>query len=1237
MVLFAAVLAAVPLRSAHAAAGTIDVLVSASTDDAEENSFGEMYLTSSDLELTTDSGRGVQTVGFRFASVDIPQGATITNASVTFEVDETSSESTNLQIAAERSANAATFTSNARNLSSRSKTNATVAWSPGAWRQVSDKEVTPDLSSVVQEITNRLDWRQGNALAFIVTGTGKRVAESYDGERSNAPRLRISYETNVAAPPTPVPVEKLDTPVVAPGSVQGENVIFNWSEIDDRVEYHVQYTLPNGQVRFDATPATRYPVPINGEVGDFCLVVRAVAPGRDSDLSNRSCATVFPPFGGGEGGEEQNVEAAVVSSSDDAEERATGSVSLTSSDLELTTDSGRGVQTVGMRFGSVDVPAGATITNAIITFETDETSSESTNLTFAAQAAGNPPTFTTSQRNLSFRPRTNATVRWAPPAWNTVSQRHDTPDLSRVVQEVVDRGDWRARNAMVFLVTGTGKRVAESYDGERNAAPRLKITYTTGAPAVPAPTAIVSPRLIGDGFTTSWRTADPDAGQEYEVQWALDGVTFDQGGRQSSGASLDAEPPASTGQVCGQARTHVDGQPPSDWSSRYCFQFAGAYDPPTWTADPVTVVGSTATVRWTRASRSPSWAQHQVRWTKDGYTVKTELIRSGQTSASHTEQGETARLCATIETFGSGNRLSSVETEPRCGNINPLFSVLYRLPVERADGLIDVPIYAEPGPDGLIGFVAVGEYDPSMLEVVKCDPELNFTVFSCVPNDDGAFSLLLSDSESGTLRSTTQVATLRLRPLRTGTSFLSFEVESGNDTRGLTHGFGGTVRVNNADPVSDLGDWDGTTEILENSLQIDGGGDIEINAIEPQQAEDGLLYGDVDCSGEREIRDALIMIQVIGNVIDEDHPDAECFAIAADINRSGGGDEADVQLVLECLIGFGFSECDMVIVSELVLNFRLTKPQIDNFQSEWTVEGIDRDFSGLSISANTDGRANIVMMVTNGNQRIMFGTDCACDTQELTPYDLKDYIRADEGRDISTPSDTEGVTWMSSGSQGGEYKHTIAVLEEDRNEINIIEFCETCAGTKIEFVASYLLAALPPGGDALEALVYAGTDVNAAGLDSYVFFVGDEVTGTIHRVLLPIPLPGAGPVELVTVEGVTHSWDVTGGPLDEVTGLSTVPGYEHVLVGVADDGDWPDEQPGFVFAVDLRDANGDLMDAGTVGSATLITAELGEELVAGRRGPFHQPEGVVLKTETSGWIATEGAPSRVGSIVADPQ
>jgi hypothetical protein len=51
----------------------------------------------------------------------------------------------------------------------------------------------PNIVSVIQQIVNRSDWSNGNSLVIIITGTGERVAESYNGSSSGAPLLHVEY------------------------------------------------------------------------------------------------------------------------------------------------------------------------------------------------------------------------------------------------------------------------------------------------------------------------------------------------------------------------------------------------------------------------------------------------------------------------------------------------------------------------------------------------------------------------------------------------------------------------------------------------------------------------------------------------------------------------------------------------------------------------------------------------------------------------------------------------------------------------------------------------------------------------------------------------------------------------------------------------------------------------------------------------------------------------------------
>jgi hypothetical protein len=170
----------------------VEVRVGASADDAEEGAHGGMDLSSGDLELVQESTR--QTVGIRFRHVPIARGATIVHAWVQFQVDEKSTDTTNLVIHGEAADEAAVFRSRTHDISSRPRTQATTSWIPKPWSVVGAAGVdqrTPDLAPVVREIVGRSGWASGNALALIVTGSGKRVAESYEGTHAGAPLLHV--------------------------------------------------------------------------------------------------------------------------------------------------------------------------------------------------------------------------------------------------------------------------------------------------------------------------------------------------------------------------------------------------------------------------------------------------------------------------------------------------------------------------------------------------------------------------------------------------------------------------------------------------------------------------------------------------------------------------------------------------------------------------------------------------------------------------------------------------------------------------------------------------------------------------------------------------------------------------------------------------------------------------------------------------------------------------------------
>lgn len=169
---------------------TISVRVSTGNDDAEENESGGMYRNSSDLEFVEDGGT-TQTVGMRFQNVEISQGATILSAHLVFDCDENSSGNANLTIWGEDTNNSSSFSSANYNITNRTFTSSNVNWTNiPAWT-VNNEYQSPDITPIIQEIVDRGGWNCGNNLSIFVTGSGRRVAESYEGSSAEAPLLVV--------------------------------------------------------------------------------------------------------------------------------------------------------------------------------------------------------------------------------------------------------------------------------------------------------------------------------------------------------------------------------------------------------------------------------------------------------------------------------------------------------------------------------------------------------------------------------------------------------------------------------------------------------------------------------------------------------------------------------------------------------------------------------------------------------------------------------------------------------------------------------------------------------------------------------------------------------------------------------------------------------------------------------------------------------------------------------------
>ncbi len=159
----------------------------------------------------------------------------------------------------------------------------------------------------------------------------------------------------------------------------------------------------------------------------------------------------------------------------------------------------------GFRFREVTIPPGATVTNAYIQFTSSGSGSGQATHTIYAEAANDPGTFQNAQFNISARTPTDASVSWSPDDWlaaDLAGTAQRTPDLSGVIQDVIDRDGWAESNSLVIVVEyeadepySFNLRPAHTYDADPSKAALLFVQYTTNS---------VPPSYTLQGTAHSW-------------------------------------------------------------------------------------------------------------------------------------------------------------------------------------------------------------------------------------------------------------------------------------------------------------------------------------------------------------------------------------------------------------------------------------------------------------------------------------------------------------------------------------------------------------------------------------------------------------------------------------------------------------------------------------------------------------------------------------------------------------
>ena len=316
-----------------------------------------------------------------------------------------------------------------------------------------------------------------------------------------------------------------------------------------------------GLMRFsDPGGPVLYPVTnINKEISTGELtgtVSKAVQTGNDDGFEFNLSNTVLLNTSELEMGQDASVNPSagavnvqVSSASDDAEYRLdNNSVRLNDHNLDMSSenDSGTRQQVIGIRFASVGIPSGATITSAYLQLvEREHSSSGTMQVEIVAEKVSGGSFDGTNHPKARLDNAANITSAASKMVWTSSMPINDaalqTPDLTAMVQEVVSSGSWASGNAVTFLLkrptgsTATGRIGFRSRDNSSTNQPRLVVNYTVGPTLtgsvtsalrftevnIPRGAAITSARLE---FTSGASLSDPSTQVRVSTELAGDSL-----------------------------------------------------------------------------------------------------------------------------------------------------------------------------------------------------------------------------------------------------------------------------------------------------------------------------------------------------------------------------------------------------------------------------------------------------------------------------------------------------------------------------------------------------------------------------------------------------------------------------------------------------------------------------------------------------------------------------------------
>jgi hypothetical protein len=137
----------------------------------------------------------------------------------------------------------------------------------------------------------------------------------------------------------------------------------------------------------------------------------------------------------------------------------------------------------GFRFTGLNLPKGATINSAYFYYTDYDTDASTDNILIYGEATSTSQAFVdtnTSIYSAKNRVNTTASTAWTLPN-QTDNIRYASPDISSVIQELVNRTDWTVSSPVTILIRNNGateNHNASNYDFSASEVAILYVYYT---------------------------------------------------------------------------------------------------------------------------------------------------------------------------------------------------------------------------------------------------------------------------------------------------------------------------------------------------------------------------------------------------------------------------------------------------------------------------------------------------------------------------------------------------------------------------------------------------------------------------------------------------------------------------------------------------------------------------------------------------------------------------------------